>query len=237
MVSSQRLSSLPLTHRGGALAPDPVRDAHVAEESGTLGSGAVSSSLMTRRRSAAPPWTLRLVALAGGLVTLLSACSFGLRVDTAARDRCESKWGVGNCVERNGTWVPLASATSTTSTAAPSTTSASSTTTTTTAPVPTTTVPAPTTTATPSTQDPAFALDLFAQLRAEHCEAGATPEPVEARPGPADSEVIITDAAADTVVLNTADSTVYSLDGPEGILPMSYSFGCSEAVFLGTMDH
>src|SRR5690606_25361127 len=65
---------------------------------------------------------LRLSPLAG-LFLVLSACSSGTEVDTAARDRCEGKWGVGNCVERNGAWVPLAAATTATTTA-PSTTTA-----------------------------------------------------------------------------------------------------------------
>lgn len=50
------------------------------------------------------------------MAVLVTGCSAGSTVDTAARDRCESKWGVGNCVERSEKWVPLAAVTSTTST-------------------------------------------------------------------------------------------------------------------------
>ncbi len=57
------------------------------------------------------------------LLVLIAGCSSGSKVDTAARDRCEAKWGVGNCVERDQKWVPLAAAISTASTAtAPPTT-------------------------------------------------------------------------------------------------------------------
>lgn len=76
-----------------------------------------SSTLMTDQ----PVTTIRTLmrAMLGGvvlysLVIQISGCSSGSDVDAAARDRCEAKWGVGNCVERNAKWVPLASATSTT---------------------------------------------------------------------------------------------------------------------------
>jgi hypothetical protein len=42
--------------------------------------------------------------------------------DTAARDKCEAAAGVGNCVEREGEWVPLGSKGGTTSTTARPTT-------------------------------------------------------------------------------------------------------------------
>jgi hypothetical protein len=85
---------------------------------------------------------LPLVALLAGMLVLISACSTGSKLDTAARDRCEAKWGVGNCVERNEQWVPLAAATSTT---APATTTSTATASSTTAPAPTTTAATTTT--------------------------------------------------------------------------------------------
>jgi hypothetical protein len=90
-----------------------------------------------------------LVALLAGMFVLIPACSTGSKLDTAARDRCEAKWGVGNCVERNEKWVPLAAATSTT---APASTSSSATAPSTTAPIPTT---AATTTTTMAPAKPA----------------------------------------------------------------------------------
>lgn len=95
------------------------------------------------RTEAQPRGVVR--AAAGAAVLLmalvLSGCNRGDKVDAAARDRCEAEYGVGECVERNGDWVPLARATTTTSsttttsttstTAAPSATTAPSTTATT----------------------------------------------------------------------------------------------------------
>lgn len=70
----------------------------------------------------------RLLAAFVLLIAVASGCSTSPRVDTAGRDRCEAKWGVGNCVERSDKWVPLAKAITTTT--APSTTTAAPTTTT-----------------------------------------------------------------------------------------------------------
>ena len=67
----------------------------------------------------------------------VDACGSGDKVDEAARDRCEAEYGIGECVERNGRWVPLARATSTSTTTV-------STTSTTAAPTRTTAPPAPT---------------------------------------------------------------------------------------------
>lgn len=68
---------------------------------------------------------LCLVAVALGV----TACGSGDKVDEAARDRCEAEYGVGECVERNERWVPLARATSTStiSTSRTSTTAATTT--------------------------------------------------------------------------------------------------------------
>lgn len=65
------------------------------------------------------------VAFVAGLVGCTSD-----GVDEAARDECEDEYGVGNCVEREGAWVPLASATSTTERDTTSSSSESTTTTT-----------------------------------------------------------------------------------------------------------
>lgn len=73
-------------------------------------------------------WLCLVVTLALGV----GACGSDDTVDEAARDRCEAQYGVGECVERDGEWVPLERATSTTTTTS-STTSSTSTTSTTTA--------------------------------------------------------------------------------------------------------
>jgi hypothetical protein len=65
-----------------------------------------------------------LAVLSGALAIMAAACSSDAGLDTAARDRCEERWGVGNCVERDDKWVPLAAATSTTTTAASTSTTA-----------------------------------------------------------------------------------------------------------------
>ena len=65
------------------------------------------------------------------MVLLIGACGDD-GVDVEARDRCEADAGVGNCVERDGKWVPLGSQGGTTS--APTTEKPASMTTPTTAP-------------------------------------------------------------------------------------------------------
>jgi len=45
------------------------------------------------------------LSVLGIAVLILPACASG--TDTAARDRCEAQYGVGNCVARHGTFVPL----------------------------------------------------------------------------------------------------------------------------------
>jgi hypothetical protein len=104
-----------------------------------------------------------------GLLVLIAGCSSGSKVDTAARNRCEAKWGVGNCVERSTKWVPLAAATTTIpATAAPTTTAAPPTAAPTTLAPPPTTVPlttiAPTTAPAP--------VDLAHCTGGPHCERG-----------------------------------------------------------------
>ena len=85
-------------------------------------------------------WVLPAFALA-----ILTACA-GTNHHLALRDACEKQYGVGNCVERDASWVPLASAT-TTSTEPTTTTSPPTSTTPSTTSPPTTVsvaVPAPT---------------------------------------------------------------------------------------------
>jgi len=106
----------------------------------------------------------------------------------------------------------------------------------------TTVVGATTTIDAPATTVPdgfAAALDLFRQLRDEHCTEAPTPEPVSTEPAAegADKQVIVVDAVGNRLVVDVDDRVVYSLDGPEGVLPAAYSFGCDPDVFQGTLDH
>lgn len=65
-------------------------------------------------------------ATTASIAALLALTAFsGSNQHLALRDACEARYGVGNCVLRHSTWVPLASATTTSSTA-PSTTSTTS---------------------------------------------------------------------------------------------------------------
>lgn len=93
------------------------------------------------RPSTATCRTIAAVLASVVAIVTLGSCS-GSGGGNADRDRCEEKWGVGNCVERTKGWVPLASATSTSTTAAATTAA------------PKTTSPPTTTTEAPVTGDP-----------------------------------------------------------------------------------
>ena len=144
------------------------------------------------------------------------------------------------------------SANSPTPTAAPAIITTSPAVTTTSAPVATTTQGAPTPTATgtrSAVPNQPFTTasqveGLFVQLVEDHCgpahvEGSSKPvDPTKAtvRRGPTAKQWLVTDKAGDKILINTTTRKVYSTDGPKGMLPAGYTFGCDEKVFLGTWD-
>lgn len=100
---------------------------------------------------------------------------------------------------------------------------------------------APTTSAPPTSapeENGDAALGLFVTLRQESCADAEppTPEPVSVEPGPSASEFVVVDTEDNRVVINVGQRVVYSTDGPDGVLPYTYSFGCDPEVFQGTLD-
>lgn len=128
-------------------------------------------------------------------------------------------------------------------TAEPTTTTSGDTSTTTTDTT-TTTTDTTTTEAPPLPgDDGSGALDFFRSTEPiciEHADEFGNP-----RPEPeqfADAEAVerldddlwqIVDGAGNDLIVDLADEVIYSIDGPEGILPPEYSFGCPPELYLG----
>lgn len=52
-----------------------------------------------------------------------------------------------------------------------------------------------------------------------------------------DGAWLIIDGAGNRLVVEPDEGVVYSEDGRDAVLPMEYSFGCPETVYLGSLDH
>ncbi|HUS62680.1 MAG TPA: hypothetical protein VMY34_10820, partial [Acidimicrobiales bacterium] len=92
---------------------------------------------------------------------------------------------------------------------------------------------------TPSaTLSPTAAVALFVELAEQACTDGPVPDPTKARAEPAaDGKFSIIDVEGAEVVLDPGARIVHSIDGPDGILPFTYSPYCDEKIFVGTADH
>ncbi len=98
------------------------------------------------------------------------------------------------------------------------------------------TVPPPTTEATtPAPEyDPAVAHSHFSSLVAQYCDPAMVPDPDLATLDGLGPTFLVTDLEGNVVIFDPLSSTVTSTSGPEGVLPLGYSFGCDPSVFLGT---
>jgi hypothetical protein len=118
------------------------------------------------------------------------------------------------------------------------------TTTTTSVPPTTATTTAPTSAAPlitappPPEQDTDLAVTTFVFLVNEHCDLSMVPDPnlATATVG-GEGRFLIVDLDSVALVLDIHQRIVYSTDGPDGVLPRNYSFGCDPSVFVGTVDH
>lgn len=100
----------------------------------------------------------------------------------------------------------------------------------------TTTTSPPSTTTTTTLNQLAAARSLFSNLVHTYCDNSVVPDPNAARYLPSgDTAFVVTDSNGDSVLLHLEESIVTSLDGPEGVLPNGYSFGCDPGVFVGTV--
>lgn len=45
------------------------------------------------------------------------------------------------------------------------------------------------------------------------------------------------DGGGNRLIVDPVEGVVYSEDGRDAVLPMEYSFGCPESLYLGSMDH
>lgn len=156
--------------------------------------------------------------------------------------------GDGASDEADGGATSTVPRTSSTSTTSSTTSSTSSTTSTTEAPAATTssTAPAPTTSA-PAGQEPATftdPLDFFRSTEAacvEHAArvGNAAPEPQRFSGARVVDLVafrvwLVEDGMGEEIVVDLEGGVVYSVDGPDAPLPIIYSFGCPENLYLGS---
>lgn len=136
------------------------------------------------------------------IAALLGGCASGDSIDEEARDACEDEFGVGNCVERREEWVPLASATSSTTDPTQATTTSTSTT------APSTTAP-PTTlppTTLPATHDLTGSVEFDQRATRVNPAGGWTLEPCEGINGYDDMHVgapVVVTNAGGTVIATT----------------------------------
>ena len=78
---------------------------------------------------------------------------------------------------------------------------------------------------------------MFTELVRTYCDVGL-PDPVLATITEHDGAVfLVEDVNGNQVLLDTSQRIVTSLEGPDGVLPAGYSFGCAPSVFVGFADH
>jgi hypothetical protein len=143
--------------------------------------------------------------------------------------------------------VTTVSTTATTSTTSPTTSTTSSSTTSTTEALAASTTTTSTITATTAPQQPAFTdpLEFFRSTEAaciEHAaRAGNAPPEPERFSGARVIDLVafrvwlVEDGLGEEIVVDLEGGVVYSVDGPEAPLPITYSFGCPEDLYLGSL--
>lgn len=89
----------------------------------------------------------------------------------------------------------------------------------------------------PPEEDTTLAEATFIGLVNDHCDLEIVPDPnyATATVG-GEGRFLIVDLNSAALVLDLNERVVYSTDGPDGVLPRDYSFGCDPEVFLGTAE-
>lgn len=156
---------------------------------------------------------VRLIAVLG-VVSVAAECNSG-GANTVARDRCEARYGVGECVSRHGKWVPLASAT---------------------VPVRTTTSVRTTTTTTPPSSNPSSSLGppngllLVAGPYGFLVPVGWTEQPLKSAGGPASYATFsdpVGHASIEYEVSGGETGVIYNPDGSPNVLGALTQVDCS----------
>ena len=168
--------------------------------------------------------------LLGLLLGVLAACGGGGDDDGAASN------------------TTVTTVTTTTSTTASTTTTSSATTTTDPdEPATATSTTAPTTTTAPASDSPAFTdpLEFFQSTEAaciEHsARVGNSPPEPQRFSGARVVDLVafrvwlVEDGMGEEILVDLEGGVVYSVDGPDAPLPIMYSFGCPEDLYLGTL--
>ncbi len=102
------------------------------------------------------------------------------------------------------------------------------------------TIPAPTFApdTTTTIDQVALAHRQFTTIAALNCDLTMIPDPeLSVLENTGGGTFYVTDVEGNNLLFHQTSRTVTSTDGPDGVMPRAYSFGCDPTVFVGTLDH